>query len=165
MGGPGVNHDYRHVLSRAMSASEQFDAEGAGPGDQWRTPGGDVVIREGPPQLPGQGPLANGQASGRGAPAGAASGWGRHIPGIGEFPLVAQREYQAKAGDDRSGQRQPPPGYDEQHDAPAPRTSLLHRLRGGGRNKHRQPDGPRPGADEMEEEPDVPPFFRPGNPN
>ncbi len=164
VGGPGVSNDFRHVLSRAMSASEPFDAAaGMAPGGQWRSPGGDVVIREGPPQLPGQSPPASSHASGRGARPGA--GWGRHVPGIGEFPLVAQREYFAKADDVRKGASQPPPAYDQQHEAPAPRTSLLQRLRGGGRDKRPQAEAPRPGLDEGEEDPDVPPFFRPGTPN
>jgi cell division protein FtsZ len=128
-------------------------ADTAAQREAWRA-AGDVVIREGPPQLPGHPPHARGRAreddgAGRAEKQPSYGGRGaRPTLTVEDFPLVGQREYWAKAG------REPPPD-----DVPPSRKpSLLQRLRGNGRD--RRPDL-QPVLSRHAEEPlDLPVFFR-----
>jgi cell division protein FtsZ len=127
------------------------------PREVWRAPG-DVVIREGPPQLSGPAHSAYGRTGARRAEEpraeprpsqGARSP--RPMPAVEDFPLVGQREYWAKTGDAR---RAPP-----QHAAPqARKTGLFQRLTGSGRDR---PSDVRQAAESPADEPlDLPVFFR-----
>jgi cell division protein FtsZ len=127
------------------------------PRDGWRGPG-DVVIREGPPQLGGQPHAAYGRSSvhrdGDGR-AGRATSYGEHgrrrMPSVEDFPPVGQREYWAKT---TGGVRTPPLPPAQ----PQRKTGLLQRLTGGGRD--RRADA-RQAAERPPDEPlDLPVFFR-----
>jgi cell division protein FtsZ len=123
----------------------------------WRVPG-DVVIREGPPQLASQPHAAYGRSSSRrddegraGRPTSYGERGRRPMPSVEDFPLVGQREYWAKAG---GGAREQPHPSEYQRR----KTGLLQRLTGGGRD--RQADV-RQAAERPAEEPlDLPVFFR-----
>jgi cell division protein FtsZ len=123
----------------------------------WRAPG-DVVIREGPPQLSGQSAAGYGISVSRNNDEGAAEkqptygGNGhRPMPRVEDFPLVGQREYWAKVGDRATAAPPQPP-------LPARKTGLFQRLAGGGRDR---PDDARQAAERQSEEPlDLPVFFR-----
>jgi cell division protein FtsZ len=127
------------------------------PRDGWRGPG-DVVIREGPPQLAGQPHAAYGRSSVRRDGDGRAvrgTSYGEHgrrpMPSVEDFPLVGQREYWAKTA---GGVRTPPHPPEPQQR----KTGLLQRLTGGGRD--RRADA-RQAPERPPDEPlDLPVFFR-----
>jgi cell division protein FtsZ len=119
----------------------------------WRAPG-DVVIREGPPQLPGQPSQGRARAreddgADRAEKQPSYGGRGtRPTLSVEDFPPVGQREYWAKTG------REPP--SDEA--LPARKPSLLQRLRGTARER---PTEVQPVLSRQGEEPlDLPVFFR-----
>jgi cell division protein FtsZ len=137
-GGASTGRDYRARLSEAIGsygASDQSQGNEAAQGEEWRS-AEDVVIREGLQQRPAQAE-------------------NRPMPAIGDFPPPAQREYWAKAGDNRTVQQQP--------ERPARRPGLLQRLTGGGRDKRAEPNRPRrsdgPVLEEPHEQVDLPVFF------
>jgi cell division protein FtsZ len=118
-----------------------------------RTPG-DVIIREGPPQLPGHPPhgrarMHEDDRAGHAEKQPSYGARGLRPPlTVEDFPLVGQREYWAKAG------REAPPD-----DAPPSRKpNLLQRLRGAGRD--RRPDLQPVSSRQGEEPLDLPVFFR-----
>jgi cell division protein FtsZ len=127
------------------------------PRDGWRGPG-EVVIREGPPQLAGQPHTAYGRSSvhrdgdGRAPRATSYDEHGRRrMPAVEDFPLVGQREYWAKTA---GGVRTPPqPPSPQQR-----RTGLFQRLTGGGRD--RSADARQPSERPPDEPLDLPVFFR-----
>jgi cell division protein FtsZ len=143
-------HRFRPPLSpRAEAASGR---SGAPPIDaarrQERRASGDVVIREKPPQLPGNLPqptYGNGAAEREPSRVERAR---RPMPSVEDFPPVGQREYWAKtAGGSRL---EPAP--------PQRKASLFHRLTGGGRDR---PGDARQSAERAPGEPlDLPVFFR-----
>jgi cell division protein FtsZ len=133
----GTGSARQHPPRRAERSDGRVEPEltpapDTAPNGVWRAPG-DVVIREGPPQLSG---LAHARARAR-------DGDGRQgeekqrtygargrrpMPTVEDFPLVGQREYWAKAGDRR---REQPPHTDP----PPQKLSLLQRLRGTGQGR------------------------------
>jgi hypothetical protein len=120
-------------------------------GNEWHAQG-DVVIREGVPQLARRVE----QGSSASAPAGS-----RPMPSVQDFPLVGQREYWAKGGDRQVDQ----PPLQQQPEAPR-RPSLLQRITGVGRDRRGEgtPAGQqkavdRPGSERVEEDFDLPVFF------
>jgi cell division protein FtsZ len=146
---------FRDRLSRAIDGTLPADVER----EEWRAHG-DVVIREGLPQLPGhpQPARRGGQLSSASTHAG-----GRPMPAVQDFPEVGQREYWAKGGGDR-GADQPP--VHRQPDPPPRRPSLLQRLTGAGRDKRAEVTqaeqrgaGGGPVSQRPDEEFDLPVFF------
>jgi cell division protein FtsZ len=132
-------------------------AAGSAHREVWRGPG-DVVIREGPPQLSGQSNIGYGTSDvSKDAYGGAEKqptygGDGRRpMPSVEDFPLVGQREYWAKVGDGRRAPSQQPA-------SPTRKIGLFQRLAGGGRDRHGEA---RHTAERQGEEPlDLPVFFR-----
>jgi cell division protein FtsZ len=130
----------------------------AGRRDGWRAPG-DVVIREGPPQLARHAQAAHVRKNGRGDELSrlpdVQPSYGerarRPMPTVEDFPLVGQREYWAKAADPQRAQA-PRSEYQPR------KVGLLHRLTGGGRDK--PVDGHRSAERATEEPLDLPVFFR-----
>jgi len=122
----------------------------------WRAPG-DVVIREGPPQLSSQPHPARATARDEDRtnrvekqPSYGERGR-RPMLSVEDFPLVGQREYWAKAGDG-------PRGQPRRADTPPQKPGLLQRLRGAGRDKRADA---KPAAGRHADEPlDLPVFFR-----
>jgi len=155
--------NYHHPLSRAIDGADAPAADG--PREQWQGPG-EVVIREGLPQLPGQ-PMPAGRrardTSGRhpeerqqGSPAGRSG----RMPSVQDFPLVGQREYWAKSGDGRMGQTP----VHQQPERPPRKPSLLQRLTGVGRDKRQTSQQEQRPASERDhgqddEQSDLPVFF------
>jgi cell division protein FtsZ len=148
-GSPGsaAPQGFRDRLSRAIDGTlPSPEVEG----NEWRTQG-DVVIREGVPQLA--------RRVEQGSPASQPAG-SRPMPAVQDFPLVGQREYWAKGGDRRVDQ----PPLQQQPDAPR-RPSLLQRITGVGRDRRtgtpaaQQNAVDRPGSDQVEEDFDLPVFF------
>ena len=122
---PG-GEDYRRRLTEAIDDLEESEEEAA---EGWRAPG-DVVIREGPPQLAGQPPPLRGH--GESPPAHQAPN-----PRAGRPPQGGdQRDQRPRNGDARG---EPPSVYqrqpERQADSPPPRTSLLKRLTGAARGR------------------------------
>jgi cell division protein FtsZ len=123
----------------------------------WRAPG-DVVIREGPPQLSGQSHTGYGRSGahrnqdGRvGRPPSHSERGRRPMPSVEDFPIVGQREYWAKAGG--TGREQPQAAPQHQR-----KSTLLQKLTGGSRDR---PSDPRQISERPAEEPlDLPVFFR-----
>jgi cell division protein FtsZ len=139
-------------------AQPQADPEAR---QSWKEAGatpGEVVIREGPPQLSGQYNGAHGRTAWRDAAgrAGKPTSYGgrshRPMPSVEDFPIVGQREYWAKSTG--AGNANEPPQAE-----PQPRkTGLLQRLTGGGRERRGEP---RQAAERPADEPlDLPVFFR-----
>ncbi|KAB2916302.1 MAG: cell division protein FtsZ [Hyphomicrobiaceae bacterium] len=165
--------DYHRRLSEAIGdfgpqqGQAQPEAEPAEDNQGWRAPG-DVYIREAPPQLSALSPAMRAKNNGEAAQD-AKRGTPR-MPSVEDFPPVGQREYWAKSGDgkDRPARQQDPAqSQQRQADSPRPKTSLLRRLTGGGRDKRKgaegQPEGDRAGfkngAAQGEEQVDLPVFF------
>ncbi len=75
---------------------------------------------------------------------------GSRMPAVEDFPPVGQREYWAKSGDAHSRGSRPELEPVAQHtpESPAPKTSLLRRLTGGGRGRRETPPASVPGTDD-----------------
>jgi cell division protein FtsZ len=169
------------MLPRAAAGAAREDARAPAEGVQreaWRGPD-DVVIREGPPQLAGQPQAAHGRKTPRGDDlsrlADVQPSYGerarRPMPTVEDFPLVGQREYWAKAGDQRRGQSQAADGRPraepaQRAEAKPRKIGLLHRLAGGARERpveaRYSPDraAERTSERTTEEPLDLPVFFR-----
>jgi cell division protein FtsZ len=156
----GTTTELPNRRSEVVAGHEEHElgrpATDLGPRDVWRAPG-DVVIREGPPQLSGR--LLHGRTSAHGNSGGRRTekqpSYGgrarRQMPTLEDFPLVGQREYWAKAGDGRKEQSR-------DVDPPPQKLSLLQRLRGAGRDKRADVQ---PTVSRQTDEPlDLPVFFR-----
>jgi cell division protein FtsZ len=155
--------------SRLRDAIDDMGGDaGADPASQKpRRAPGDVVIQEGPPQLPSLASTTRGKTR---ASAGELPGLGRPLPGVEDFPPHAQREYWSKTGEGEHRRRPPEPPfvYQRQPAAPAPKTSLLRRLAGVGRGsrENRPADDQVPkqsktrgSAGDSTEQVDLPVFF------
>jgi len=157
--GTGKSHLYRRSEgSGGRVEPELEEAADSEHREVWRAPG-DVVIREGPPQLSGQShpTHARTRATGddnanRAEKQPSYGGRGRRPTlTVEDFPLVGQREYWAKAGD---GRREQP----QDADRPPRKLSLLQRLRGAGRDK--RVDAQATAGRHLDEPLDLPVFFR-----
>ena len=151
-GGASTGKDYHPRRSEVTGGLRPDMQEVADPGQRevWRAPG-DVIIRDGPPQLSGQPPLTQDRTNARGDEGArrAEQRGGRSMPAVEDFPLVGQREYWAKAAD---GRREQP-----HSDTPPPRKpSLLQRIAGRDKRAEAKPDPPR----QADEPLDLPVFFR-----
>jgi hypothetical protein len=158
--------DYRQRLSAAIGSPPPHDRPAGDRGEEWRAPG-DVVIRQGPPQLAGSPPAARSAHHEAGAlgPR-SAGGYGSDapmMPAVGDFPPVGQREYWAKTDAGRRGSQAV---HHAQTDSPPRKPSLLQRLTG--RDRRTTPiDRDLPLADQLgepaseptDEQLDVPVFF------
>lgn len=127
--GGGSPQGLRERLSKALDGG--IHPQG-GEREDRRIPG-DVVIREGLPQLPGK--------PGRRGEHPSSSANGRHMPAVEDFPAVGQREYWAKAGDQPAGHH----SMQQQPNAQR-RPSLLQRLTGAGREKRADTSSEQHGA-------------------
>jgi cell division protein FtsZ len=147
----GFQHAPHHAapdedMQRRISEAIGVDSEEPGRDshaqsrETWRAPG-NVVIEEGfsqmswaPQHAPrGQAPVENGNATGQFIPAPPADlrRGARRMPGVEDFPPVAQREYRAKAGyaPPQAGSLPPPQPADEE----PPRRGILQRIMGRAR--------------------------------
>ena len=75
---------------------------------------------------------------------------GSRMPAVEDFPPVGQREYWAKSGDAHNRGIRPELESVAQHtpESPAPKTSLLRRLTGGGRGRRETPPASVQGTDD-----------------
>ena len=75
---------------------------------------------------------------------------GSRMPAVEDFPPVGQREYWAKSGDAHNRGIRPELESVSQHtpESPAPKTSLLRRLTGGGRGRRETPPASVQGTDD-----------------
>lgn len=153
MPGAAASDNFTEMLSKAieerpMAAGDPRPHEAH---DVWRGPG-DVLIEEGLPPL---GPSASAPPPQKAAPGGARSPEPftpappmetrrakRRMPTVEDFPVVAQREYLAKAGWHETGNppQSPPRAYAPDSAPPAKKPGLLSRITGfGWRTEHRPP--------------------------
>jgi hypothetical protein len=123
--------DYRHRLTEAIGGS-QDDAGG-------------VYHSELSTLSP-----ATRAKNGAAEPASDARRNGSRMPAVEDFPPVGQREYWAKSGDAHNRGIRPELEPATQHtpESPAPKTSLLRRLTGGGRGRRETPPASVPGTDD-----------------
>jgi cell division protein FtsZ len=168
-GAPGFGSRPDDFHSRLRDAIDDMGGDaGADPAlEQGRRAPGDVVIQEGPPQLPSLASATRGKTRASG---GESASFGRSVPGVEDFPPHAQREYWSKTGEGehRGGPPAPPFVYQRQPAPPAPKTSLLRRLAGigpGSRENRRTDDQvpkqskTRGSSNESTEQVDLPVFF------
>jgi len=123
--------DYRHRLTEAIGGS-QDDAGG-------------VYHSELSTLSP-----ATRAKNGAAEPASDARRTGSRMPAVEDFPPVGQREYWAKTGDAHNRGIRPELEPATQHtpESPAPKTSLLRRLTGGGRGRRETPPASVQGTDD-----------------
>jgi cell division protein FtsZ len=168
---PGVTpHDYRRRLKEAIDDVNVLGGAGAASEEARRT-SGSVYITEGPPQLSPLGHATRQENRARSADEQLLEPGqeGTRHPTVNDFPPHAQRDYWAKAGEgaQRNTPPEPPFVYQRQPESRTPKTSLLRRLAGAARGKRDEAhdaqlpkhSGSRNGADDNEEQVDLPVFF------